>query len=199
MRAREGRARLAPSSAALAALLALAGCRSCKDEAAGTQPPMPSGMLVPAPGPAGSSEPLAVRLRGASAPRAGWFQVTVARDGGAANAAEGRWISPSAMTIMEGAFGQAQPGFTPYGKRDVAPENVAALAKELRELRKAWLATPSPAHARAKYGALVVSEGEKDDAWPNAKEAFGATLEDLAAYCDAQGKRGDGVVVLGGS
>lgn len=142
---------------------------------------MPQGMLVPTEaGPNEVAEPIVTRLRSSAQKREAWF--------GVASGKGTRWVSVAAFGLMENAFARAEPGFGPFGKREVAAAHARKLAAELRKQREEWTAIASFEAAQEKY-----PEGLRgiEGPWPEMKDAFAFTLQDVADLAD-----GDSAVTI---
>lgn len=179
---------------ALGALFA--GCRACDDGAppgGNVQPPMPTGMLsAPREATAPLSEDVLARLRASRTAQPGWVELAP----GGTVMDESRWVSLTALSLMENAFARAQPGFGPFGARDVQPESMARLASELRAQRAEWLMVHSIAEAKAKWPAVgALHDVQSDAQWRSMRDAFVLTLEDVAAHVDRLTARSAGMRV----
>ncbi len=155
-------------------LASLAGCQDCDRSRNNPQEPMPQGMLVPSEaGPNEVAEPIVARLRSSALKREAWF--------GVASGKGTRWVSVAAFSLMENSFAKAEPGFGPFGKREVSSTNARKLAAELRTQREEWMALPSLEAAREKN-----PEGLRgiEGTWTEMRDAFGATLTDIADLAD---------------
>lgn len=155
----------------------VSGCQSCEKRSTSDQLPMPSGMLVPMDvGPPEPTEPLIERLRTANTRRPSWF--------GVASTKGTRFVSVTAFSLMENAFARAEPGFGPFGKREVSAANAPKLFEELKKQREEWLALGTIDDARAKY-----PEGMRgiDGSWTEIQQTFATTLAEVASIADGGG------------
>ena len=157
--------------------LGLAGCQSCDERAKNQPPPMPTGMLVPMEGGGTDApEPLAARLRSSTQKKPTWF--------GVASGKGTRWVSVTAFSLMENSFARAEPGFGPFGKREVSATNAPKLATELKTLREEWMALGSIEAAREKFPDGLSTNATTGVAWPEVQEAFGTTLAEIAGLAE---------------